>query len=74
MAQTYAIQNGWMAKLCLTKVLKEKKVTKYRFAKLIRSDYANIVRFFRADADPKLSTLGKWAKALDVSVKDLIED
>lgn len=63
-----------MAKTCLAKVLKKNKLTKYRFAKLIGSEYSNIVRYFRAGYDPRLSTLEKWAKALGVSVKDLIED
>ncbi len=63
-----------MAKTSLSKVLKEKKITKYRFAKLIGVEYSNIVRYFRPNYDPRLSTLSKWAKALDVSVKDLVED
>jgi len=63
-----------MAKTCLAKVLKEKKMTKYRFAKLIGSEYSNIIRFFKPNYDPRLSTLEKWAKALKVSVKDLVED
>ena len=63
-----------MAKVVLAKVLKEKKMTKYRFAKLIGSEYSNIVRYFKPDFNPRLSTLDKWAQALDVSVKDLIED
>ena len=63
-----------MATICLAKVLKEKKITKYRFAKLIGSEYSNIVRYFRPDYDPRLSTLEKWAKVLNCNVKDFIED
>ena len=63
-----------MAKVVLAKVLKEKKMTKYRFAKMLGSEYSGIVRYFKADFNPRLSTLEKWAQVLDVSVKDLIED
>lgn len=63
-----------MARVVLTKILKEKKITKYRFAKLIGSDYSNIVRYFKPDFNPRLSTLEKWAEVLDVSIKDLVED
>ncbi len=63
-----------MARVVLTKVLKEKKMTKYRFAKLIGVEYSNVVRYFKADYNPRLSTLESWSKALNVSVKDLIED
>lgn len=63
-----------MARVVLAKVLKEKKMTKYRFAKLIGVEYSNVVRYFKADYNPRLSTLESWSKALNVSVKDLIED
>lgn len=63
-----------VARVVLAKILKEKKITKYRFAKLIGSDYSNIVRYFKPDFNPRLSTLEKWADVLDVSIKDLIED
>lgn len=41
---------------------------------MIGSDYSNIVRYFKPDFNPRLSTLEKWSEVLDVSVKDLIED
>jgi transcriptional regulator with XRE-family HTH domain len=63
-----------VAKVCLAKILKEKKITKYRFAKLIGVEYSNTIRYFKSGYDPRLSTIEKWAKALDISVKDLIED
>jgi transcriptional regulator with XRE-family HTH domain len=63
-----------VARVVLAKILKEKKITKYRFAKMIGSDYSNIVRYFKPDFNPRLSTLEKWSEVLDVSVKDLIED
>ena len=63
-----------MAKVSLAKVLKQKKITKYRFAKLIGVETSNVAKYFRPGYDPRLSTLEKWATALKVSVKDLIED
>jgi len=58
----------------LAKILKQKKITKYRFAKLVAVEYSNAVKYFKPGYDPRLSTLERWAKALNVSVKDLIED
>lgn len=63
-----------MAKVRLVKILKEKNITKYRFAKMLGVEYSNLVRYFKPNYDPRLSTLEKWANVLDVSVKDLIED
>ncbi|WP_413942703.1 helix-turn-helix domain-containing protein [Bdellovibrio sp. HCB-162] len=63
-----------MAKVRLAQVLKQKKVTKYAFAKMIGAETSNVAKYFKPDYDPKLSTVAKWAKALNVSVKDLIED
>jgi transcriptional regulator with XRE-family HTH domain len=63
-----------VAKVCLGKVLKEKKITKYRFAKLLGAESSNVARYFKPGYDPRLSTIEKWAKALKVSIKDLIED
>ena len=58
----------------MAKILKQKKMTKYRFGKRIGVEYSNIVKYFKPGYDPRLSTLERWAKALDVSVRDLIED
>lgn len=63
-----------MAKIVLSKILKEKKITKYRFAKMLKMESSNLTKVFKIGYDPKLSTLEKWAKALNVSVIDLIED
>ena len=63
-----------MAKVILEKVLKKKKMTKYAFAKALGLETSNVSRYFKADYDPRLSTLERWAKALDVSVKDFLED
>lgn len=63
-----------MARVCLAKVLKSKKITKYRFAQLIDTPTSNVSKYFKPGYDPRLSTLEKWAKAIDVSVKDFIED
>jgi len=63
-----------VARVVLAKILKDKKITKYRFAKLIGSEYSNTIRYFKPDFNPRLSTLEKWAEILDVSIKDLVED
>jgi DNA-binding Xre family transcriptional regulator len=63
-----------MAKLILGKVLKKKKLSKRKFAKLLEIDYSNVWRLFKEGADPKLSTLAKWAKILKCKVRDLIEE
>lgn len=63
-----------MAKVSLARVLKKKNMTKYAFAKALGTDNSNVAKYFKAGYDPRLSTIEKWAKALDVSVKDLIED
>lgn len=60
-----------MAKLVLERVLKRKKITKYRFAKLLNVPTPSVFRYFRPNYDPKLSTLERWAEVLDVKVRDL---
>ena len=63
-----------MVKLRLEAVLKEKKISKRGFAKMLGIDYANVFRFFREDYDPKLSTVEQWAETLGVRMSDLYQD
>jgi len=64
-----------MAKLILERVLKKKGISKREFARRLKLyDPNNVFRYFREGYDPKLSTLSKWAKALKVRVRDLIEE
>lgn len=63
-----------MAELILAEILKKKRISKRKFAKLIRYEYRNVFRFFKEDYDPKLSTLTLWAEALNVPVCDLIRE
>jgi transcriptional regulator with XRE-family HTH domain len=63
-----------MARICLEKVLKKKKITKYRFAKMLGMETSNTARYFKPGYDPRLSTIERWAKVLNVSVRDLLED
>ena len=63
-----------MAKLLLTEMLKKRKMSKYRLAKILNADYKNTHRWFKPDYDPKLSTLAAWAKALKCKVRDLIKE
>lgn len=63
-----------MAKLVLDRILKKRKITKYRFAKLLGVPTPSVFRFFRPNYDPKLSTLERWAGVLEVKIKDLYEE
>jgi predicted transcriptional regulator len=63
-----------MAKIILEKILEKKKISKRQFSKKMGMIYSNVFRIFRPGYDPKFSTLVDWAKALDVKVKDLIEE
>lgn len=65
---------GGMAKLLLDHILKQKKISKRQFAKLIRTAYPTVFRYFRPKYDPKLSTLEKWARALGVQIRDLFRE
>lgn len=60
-----------MAKLVLDRLLKKKKITKYRFAQLLDVPTPSVFRYFRPNYDPKLSTLERWAEVLGVKVRDL---
>jgi len=63
-----------MAKLILAEVLKKKNLSKRQFAKRLKIDYSSVFRYFRDGYDPKLSTLERWAKAIGVKVRDLLEE
>lgn len=63
-----------MPKLLLEQVLKKRKLSKYRFAKLLRQHYNNVARYFRPGYDPKLSTLATWAKVLHCRIRDLYKE
>jgi DNA-binding Xre family transcriptional regulator len=63
-----------MPRLILAKVLKEKGISKRRFAQLLGISYHNVFRLFHADSDPRFSTLVKWSRVLRCKVCDLIRD
>lgn len=63
-----------MAKVVLNKILERKKISKRQFAKLLKMDYPSVFRFFRPGYDPKFSTLERWAKVLEVKIRDFIEE
>lgn len=63
-----------MARLLLADVMKRREISKRQLAKRLKIDYSSVFRYFRKGYDPKLSTLEKWAKALGVKIRDLIED
>ena len=61
-------------KLKLAAILEKKKLSKYRFAQLLEIPTPSVFRYFRPGYDPKLSTLEKMAKVLEVKVKDLLDE
>lgn len=61
-------------KLKLEAIIQKKKVSKYRLAQLLGVPTSTVFRFFKPDYDPKLSTLEKVAKVLDVKVRDLLDE
>jgi DNA-binding Xre family transcriptional regulator len=63
-----------VATLNLERILKRKKLSKRKFAKLIGVRYENVFRYFRPGQDPRLSALSKWAKALRCKVRDLLRE
>jgi transcriptional regulator with XRE-family HTH domain len=63
-----------MARLILMQVLKKKRLSKRKFAKLLKTEYSNVFRYFRPTANPTLKTLSKWADVLGVKVRDLIKE
>jgi len=63
-----------MAKLILEKLLKEKGITKYAFAKAINYDPPNVRQFFKSGYNPKLSTMAVWAIALDCEISELYDE
>jgi len=63
-----------MPKLLLAEMLKKRKMTRYRFAKLMGMEYQNARRYFRPEYDPKFSVLSAWARVLKCKVRDLIKE
>jgi transcriptional regulator with XRE-family HTH domain len=63
-----------MARLILDEILKKKRISKREFSRRLGVDYKNISRMFRKGFDPRVSALAKYAKALDVSCRDLLKD
>lgn len=63
-----------MAKSKLREVLKKKKISLNEFARITGIARSTIGRYVKPDYDPKLSTLTLWAKALNVKVRDLLQE
>lgn len=61
-------------KLKLDTILEKKKISKYRLAQLLDVPTPSVFRYFRSGYDPKLSTLEKIAKVLEVKVRDLLDE
>jgi len=63
-----------VAKIILKKILEQRKISKRQFAIKLGVDVGNVFRFFRPNYDPRFSTLERWAKVLNIKVKDLFEE
>lgn len=61
-------------KLRLEALLKEKGITKYRFAQLLGKTTSNVAVYFRPGYSPRLDTLIEWAEALDCKVRDFLDE
>lgn len=62
-----------MTKLDLETYLEKKGISKNEFARRLGMNSPAVRRFFRPDYDPKLSTLSKWADALNCNVSDFLK-
>lgn len=63
-----------MPQLDLMPMLKKRKLSKRQFALALGIRYYNVFRIFRPDANPRLSDLARYAKALNCRVRDLIRE
>jgi DNA-binding Xre family transcriptional regulator len=62
-----------MAQVLLAEMLKRKRVSKREFARRLGIDPKNVFRLFSPKADPRISALERYAKALGCKVRDLIK-
>jgi len=63
-----------MVRITLGDVLKKKRISKRKFAKMLGIRYENVFRFFRTGYDPKMSILESWASMLKCKIKDLYKE
>jgi transcriptional regulator with XRE-family HTH domain len=63
-----------MPELRLELILKKKKLSKRQFARLLKTDTGTLSKYFKGTGNPTLLTLEKWAKLLNVKVRDLIKE
>lgn len=61
-------------KLRLEDVLKERKISKYKFAQMLGKTTSNVAVYFREGYSPNLATLTRWAEVLDCKVRDLLDE
>ena len=54
--------------------MQKKKISKYRLAQMLGLPTSSVFRYFKPDYDPKLSSLEKIAKALDVKFRYLLDE
>lgn len=55
-------------------LIAERCLNPYEFCKLSGIAYQTYLKIIKGQSNPKLGTIGKIAKALNVRVEDLLED
>lgn len=63
-----------MARVNLKRLLKERGITKYQFAKALGLRPPSVRSFFKPNCNPKLNTLAEWAIVLDCPIAKLIDE
>jgi transcriptional regulator with XRE-family HTH domain len=63
-----------MPRITLAQALKRRKISKRQFAKRLGCHYATVFQFFRPGYNPTFKMMCRWAKALDVRVRDLYKE
>jgi transcriptional regulator with XRE-family HTH domain len=63
-----------MAKLILARILKKKRLSKREFARRTGIRYDNVSKVFHKDHNPSLETLTRYAKAVGVKVRDILDE
>jgi DNA-binding Xre family transcriptional regulator len=61
-------------KFKLESIVQKKKISKYRLAQLLGVPTSTVFRYFKPGFDPKVSTLERLAKVLELKVRDLLDE
>ena len=62
---------GWIN---LGRILDDKGISNGKFAEMIGVQKQHVTNYFKPGYDPKISTVIKWCKALEISIVDLLDE